>query len=535
MYKELIFIILIAEEMECEALFAESDEEEVEVLPSTSEVISQAAYTQTPKPVSSNYVNSTTPNQSLEVSVTPLPHSVAHTPVPEEYQPLPDSSSSLENSYYEFIGNNLDNNGSVQRTIPGVNIRYQPKPPVSPQEYYYPNYGHYRQYIGGPFHNNVIVLSDNRSYVPHPISYALPTNQAQVGDNGLDMSYNQATASTTSNNPPPSGLERPSRKLNISPRRRQSKESGTVTNLIEVSSEEEDNASAPKRKQHANVAGRLASTDMSTRSEGYSNAADVSRVNIKGEHSTTAGPSGGHFDSNTDNQEQLVHERMQCNPRNAHTENVPNPPFQIKQEQSNRPNPGCTCRNNHPQNVRQPNNCYMHNSNNLNCQSGSHHYLHRHHHHHHHHHHHQRPSFSQNTSSNLPGTSSGLQVKEEPNASQPQIKKESDIQTNSLPVHPVKTEVTEQPKIKLEPERVNQLRNEDVNKNIVKTENEKRRCCDVDSAGDRRINEPSPQPGPSTARTAEVIECKNGNASVTRVNSFRRILNFIALLIIITI
>lgn len=250
--------------MECDgsALFADngdlfaSSDDEVEVMPMQPTVSSSNETV--PKPVSSNNENSTVTRQPYELNVSPLHQPTSsRTPVPEEYQPLPDSSSSFD--YTAGHMNPDSSNSTEQRSLPpDINIRYQPKPQYwcHPMPWNNPNHGLY---------NNYVVLHNLRSSFNPPL-YTMASNRVQQPQDGIphvspetnqNLSGHSAAESAPStansnDNPMPINLERPSRKLNISPRRRQSKEA-EVSNLIELSSEEEDNA--PRKKQCDNGAG----------------------------------------------------------------------------------------------------------------------------------------------------------------------------------------------------------------------------------------------------------------------------------------
>ncbi|KAJ8711746.1 hypothetical protein PYW08_008700 [Mythimna loreyi] len=495
----------------------ESDEE-VEVMPTTSEPAgsvstgAEATNEQAPKPVSSNYVNSTTPNQPYEVNLSSLSHPAdSHTPVPEEYQPLPDSSSSLD---YSFGNSNPDStDGTGPRRIPDINIRYQPKPhSLNQHGYYFPNYAHYpgiqppREY-GASYHNNVIVLSDGRNFLPHPLPYSMSSGM-QMPDNHSDYeylhprsnAYNQATA-PAHNAHPPSGLERPSRKLNISPRRRQSKEN-EVPNLIEVSSEEEDNVSTPRKKQCDNGAGQQPVNGNG--SDGSSNhSAGPSRVEIKGEPEAQPAPRNIYYGSVSDVREILLQTVERLNSRF----NMPNPnaprKVQIKQE-----NTGCGSRSNcgckvNLTDVSQP----AHNHSEE-CRSPN----------------HNRPNGSQasrvpkqsTSNASTSGESSGfvVNVKEEPGTQQPVIKQEPTKDKNVPSVSAIKTEVVEPCQVKIEPGTAdgNVTENVDVKQEIDNV----RRCCKVDGGGDRRPKDTSPQPGTSSGRQA--TDNRSTNNQETPVN-----------------
>lgn len=459
--------------MECDALFAESDDE-VEVLPSTVETASTTANEQTPKPVSSNYVNSTTPNQSYEVNISSLSHPAdSHTPVPEEYQPLPDSSSSID---YSFGSNNPDSTGgNAQRRIPDVNIRYQPKP--HNHNYYYPNYyfpNAPRDYL---YHNNLIVLTDNRNYLSHPLSYAMP-NRTHMSDNhpeyqNLDLRsgnvYNQVSAG--SNSGQPNGLERPSRKLNISPRRRQSKENET-SNLIEVSSEEEDNVAAPRKKQRENCTENPADNGNGSDSRNENNSEAMQRVEVKGEpdEQTARTSDSSRINSSQNSQNtQTLHNPVQSGY---------NAKLHVKQENS-----GCGARSscefgaNHV--APSSRYVYCHRCNSCHdrlepCRTAY--------------------QSSANTSS-CGESSSAVHVKEEPGA-QNGIKQETSKKENTSPVSSIKMETLEPCQVKTEPGTTSSNSRVTVS---VKPETDARN--QADGGGDtRRMQETSPQPGTSSGK-----------------------------------
>lgn len=507
--------------MECDALFAESDDE-VEVMPTTSEPVgsvSTGADTNTneptPKPVSSNYVNSTTPNQPYEVNLSALSHPAdSHTPVPEEYQPLPDSSSSLD---YSFGTNNPDStDGTGQRRLPDINIRYQPKPhSLNQHRYYFPNYAHYpgiQQQRGAPYapyHNNVIVLSDGRNFLPHALPYSM-SNGIQVSDNLPEYDYLQQRANgynqgtTTGNNAnQPSGLERPSRKLNISPRRRHSKEN-EVPNLIEVSSEEEDNVSAPRKKQCDKGAGQQApngnasgtGNESSTRSGEPPNCT----LDIKGEPGTQPSRNTSAVPNVNNLLLQYVNQRRQNN-QNNNTQ-TPIVTIQFKQENTGSGsaisvNCGCSgsfrnglsqTAHNHSEECHSPNHCQQNGSQTS------------------------RVSKQSTSNSSTSGEASGftVKVKKEPGTEQPVIKQEPTKEENIPSVSAIKTEAVEPCQVKIEPGTSNGNVNENVD---VKQEiDNARRCCKVDAGGDRRPKETSPQPGTSSGR--QVTENRPTNNSV---------------------
>lgn len=255
--------------MECDTLFADSDDD-VELLPSSIETntrnerVSKAANAT----ISSNYVNSSSPLQ-YDVNM-PLTHPPSSdTPIPEEYQPLPDSSSALN---YILTNSGLDAGAQSSFNLADVNIRYQPKP----RNIYCPSYSQYlpgvvnphptRELIGTPYQaDTVYVLSDERNYSRHPLTYTIAPNhnhtylrqdglngmrydQVQPIDNIYAFHGHEPTSDDDFNaSSAPINLERPSRKLNISPRHRNLKHSGDSSNTIEVSSEDEDNSNSQNR------------------------------------------------------------------------------------------------------------------------------------------------------------------------------------------------------------------------------------------------------------------------------------------------
>ncbi|XP_013186301.2 uncharacterized protein LOC106131676 isoform X1 [Amyelois transitella] len=522
-----------SEEMECDALFAESDDD-VEVMPTSSEAAPMARNV-TPKPVSSNYVNSTTPTQPYEVNLAPLSHPMpSHTPVPEEYQPLPDSSSSL--GY--VLGDNSEGvtvNGL--RRYPDINIRYQPKPmSIEQRGYYYPNFYHNpagvrppQEYSFAPYHpNNVIVLSDDSSSVPHPVPYILPPNRPHLeGGNPLSTGYgrpypNPYPLRAGETNHMPNNLERPSRKLNISPRRRQSKENESHPNLIEVSSEEEDNAAAPRKRQCDNGVSHQPPAGAGNSKGNSSSANDLPlRVDIKrepGEQADVGTQAGG--DANTGNIQQVEHNCNSQRPsgsyphaQSAHYNCSQNPPvIHIKQENSGCGihDRGCGCRSNHL-----PNSCsHIHLSQNeLHRRNSSHC------HHangpHHHHHRHQIPASCSHNSTAPQTNPSTSQIKGEPGTQN--IKQETDsvqaqtqrLGDNPVPsvICPVKLERSSLARVKVEPGPPSPPMPMEVEQNVsVKREGQNednaRWCCDGDAAEDRG-GDGSPQPGTSAGRACQ--------------------------------
>ena len=498
--------------MECDALFAESDDE-VEVMPTISEPVESGSTAtgtntneQTPKPVSSNYVNSTTPNQPYEVNLSSLSHPAdSHTPVPEEYQPLPDSSSSLD---YSFGGNNPDStDGTGQRRLPDINIRYQPKPhSLNQHGYYFPNYAHYpgiqppREY-GAPYHNNVIVLSDGRNFLPHTMPYPM-SNGIPISDNHPEYeylhprsnAYNQGTATGDTANQP-NGLERPSRKLNISPRRRHSKEN-EIPNLIEVSSEEEDNVSTPRKKQCDNGAGHQAANGNGNGAgNGNNTHSDLSRVEIKGEPSTQPGRNtNANNATHVPNVNNLLLQTVDQRRQNSQNNNTQTPngaavKMQIKQENTGCPSrSNCGCKVSFHRDLTQPTHnhsedCHSPNHNRQNgSQSG------------------RVPK--EGTSNASTGEASGfiIKVKEEPGTQHPVIKQEPSKDENMPSVSAIKTEAVQPSQVKVEPGQINGNGTENVD---VKQElDNARSCCKIDGGGDRRPKETSPQPGTSSERQA---------------------------------
>ncbi|RVE44869.1 hypothetical protein evm_010469 [Chilo suppressalis] len=521
-----------SEEMECDTLFAESDDE-VEVLPLTSEALDTARCEPVSKPVSSNYVNSTTPTQLYDLNIASIaPPISSHTPVPEEYQPLPDSSSSLD----YLSRNNLHSTNINGQQFPDVNIRYQPKPvPMNQRGYYYPNYQHYgagvrpaHDFVFTPYHsNNVIVLGDDRNYSQQHLPFTLPPNQLQGEENNISQrsydssqscpdSHTSSRQSQSDDNQRPIDLERPSRKLNISPRRRQSKENERYMNLIEVSSEEEDNASVPRKKQCDSGAEHQASTS-SAEVPVRDNLVSVARTEmVKREPQSNNEILSLRRSENPNTNaaiEHLCNRRRSSNQNSNHRsgqhsctqENV-----QVKQENHscacfNRTS--CSCGNHnaacHPHSLQ--NECHRHDHNHCNHQNGPHH----HHHHRHHHHHHQ--SYRQcSPHVSAGGNNSLTQVKEEPGSqtsSTASIKQEPNLRNAQSEVTPmpatVKVEAKEDAVVKVEPGVTSEASTSTPQNVTVKSETESsRRCCDINAGGDRRVKSSSPQPGTSSGQTA---------------------------------
>lgn len=517
--------------MECDALFADSDDE-VEVLPTSSEIVSTDAEEPESKPVSSNYVNSTTPTQTYEVNLASVaPPVSSHTPVPEEYQPLPDSSSSLDYALSRNI-----NSANGQR-FPDVNIRYQPKP-VSQRGYYYPNFSQYDhsvrpalEYVLGPYHsNNIIVLSDDRNYMPNPVAYSVPqtgdnnptpmeTDHSQPQPNNWSDDYLSHSAPSTFNrgrNNPSHMLERPSRKLNISPRRRQSKENEAITSLIEVSSEEEDSVSVPPNKPGDNSATHQASGSNSeihaNRASNNQNASShrvIKREPQEHETGTQAAQTP------TENTSTVEHDGVRRNTQRHYPgsvyENFYTNNTQVKQENSN-----CGCTNRLACRVHRRNSVHNNVANRFSPdyshQNGPHHY-------HHHHHHHRHRQCSQHNVGAATSNTSLSHVKGEPGMPSVNVKQESDPpstrSSQELALAPsgcaVKVEVSDQSQVKTEPSKSNAQSSGSSPSVIVKVEKNNERCCDVNAGGDRRVKEKSPQPGTSMGRTTQTESRASNN------------------------
>ncbi|CAH2245929.1 jg27797 [Pararge aegeria aegeria] len=498
------------EEMECDPLFAESDDD-VEVLPAPADE-STARNVQTPKnAISSNYINSTTPTQPFEVNVTPLS---AHTPVPEEYQPLPDSSSSIEYS----IGRSNPDGTNASGTFNDVNIRYQPKPAYQLSTFSYRNGTNPREYIVGPYgHMNMIVLSEERNYLSQqPINYALSarpqiqeTNYSNSGYTALQPSAGHSFSNFPADGNPTESraqsLERPSRKLNISPRRKQSKETQASPNLIELSSDEEDSPSTPSKKPCDSGVGRPEmARDEATRAGnsrrlcGLIDAPAIcGRVGVKAEPQDQ-------LEVATQTTQPVAVEPQPDEPVTAHRQHyqIRNAPQIKEQSQSVNylPRPGCGCKKN-------KNTCFFHNPssehrsnpNYFNYHNGA----------HHHHHHHRIPCAHNSNGASGSSHPSTSNIKIEP-GTQPVIKVEvnpprpsENIQHSSSIAATIKVEPNGQVPVKSEPttptpqpcNRTNNAYNSTVTVKVE--ESDSRRCCD--GGGDRRIKA-SPQPGTSSAR-----------------------------------
>lgn len=538
-----MYYISFSEEMDCEPLFAESDDD-VEVLPSAPEQYSLPRNESTSKnAVSSDFVNSTSQAQSYVVNI-PLSHlGSAHTPVPEEYQPLPDSSSSLD---YVLRNNNADSNNANGQRFPDVNIRYQPKAFPPTQDFYFPHYRHYgqnseqrepREYVANSYGSNRLPQNEASVYSNQPINYTVQSTPPQLQDN-MNRGYDNISANNIYNQMsppdnnygdrnPPSNLERPSRKLNISPRRRLSKGSAVNTNLIEVSSEDEDDVPGPRKRQCDNGAGNSGSNikmDVSTGANEI-NANVISRVEIKrepleqSEASTQArGDAVGVRRPNeitigTGNNVNTIHIRATFK-RNDFRQNVPSVSAAVVSPVIRHPgNQNCRERN-------CGNDCTRNNQNNATPNRSHHHYY-----HHHHHHHHHRvlkctcnlPSSGNLNSANIkeePGQANqAAAVKREPGAAQVARQEEN----QPIPVNNIKMEAGNQQVIKIEPGCSNQLRNMDENRNVIvkieanANDNSTRRCCIVDAGGDRKVKGISPQPGPSARRGND-----NDNANINQ-------------------
>ncbi|KAJ0172231.1 hypothetical protein K1T71_012204 [Dendrolimus kikuchii] len=520
------------EEMDCDTLFAESDDE-VEVLPTTSEPAIRVNNEHIPKPVSSNYVNSTTPNKFDQDDLNQLTYPTSsRTPVPEEYQPLPDSSGSIANAFYDGPENSPDStHTNSQRLRPNVNMHYQPKPPpLNRHGYYYPNYGRYNMgpsndyFALAPYHtNNVIVLNDNRNYVSHPLTYTMAPNHGEVSANTLrrgNTVYNQELIPENEVNSSQLGdnLERPSRKLNISPRRRQSKEYIGFTNLVEVSSDEEDNGSAPKKRSCDNgIAAQINANTVPPNSNGGQTGNNSGlQVNVKTEPQET---SVNLVSNNSTNRPPNILERKQNNHNCSHMRKHHSRPnvacCLIKQEQGTTHHQ-CNCNGGHrhsTSNLAGLNNSGQSNNQPLDTNPG--------------------PPSPLNVSRTGISNNSLLQMKEEPGNRPAQIKQEVERQSPQLAhIQGIKTEVPQMHTMKTEPTRVSPPRNMDVNDPVsVKSEVETR-CCEIDAGGDRQVNERSPQPGTSKGRRAPPTQNASASTSQEQAsqanNAFANITNVLS-------
>ncbi|CAK1545596.1 unnamed protein product [Leptosia nina] len=435
------------DEMECETLFAESDDD-VELLPTSEGTQQNVSNFNKRKLISSNCVNSTSINQ-YDVNSVSLSYPTTDNPSSAD-NPLPDSSS------IDYSRENPDSTvGHLQPSL-----HYRPKHLPHENNYYYPScnvqWPPFRDFPVAPYTNSTIL----------PLNYTVAAN-AQVQDTSSNMRYEhlQPTASNIFNNLSEmrsqgsslSNLERPSRKLNISPRRRLSKENETNTNLIEVSSEEEDALSVPRKKQCEGGAGPKQSSSQPSHATACSHG-NPTRLDIKREPIET--------NARLTIQEPDDTSRRRNSSQQAtgsqHCHNT-----QIKQE--NAPPTNCSCSHRHT------NQQGRNHTNHYNFHDGSHH-------HHHHHIHHRNVQYP-----------SSSHVKEEPGVSAVNIKKET--QTAALSVGNIKSENIDRSVVKSEPS----SDIERVEANVtVKTENQER-CC-IDGAGDRRVKEKTPQPSTSSAR-----------------------------------
>lgn len=387
-----------------------------------------------------------------------------------------------------------------------------------------------QDYMVGPYNiNNVIVVSDDRTFNNHPPSYPPPVVEPPIQESSLQTAYrpNQPVPSISSAAPvdiATSSLERPSRKLNISPRRRQSKENEVSPNLIEVSSEEEDNSSAPRKRLCDNsVEQQVADSEVSgsVATGSGSVASDLSsRVkNEPHEQIDASTQAAGDAESNRQTQEHI------CSMRASSAQNyltlagqpthfMPNPPVQVKQENQgcvNTHGRHCSCSMNHVHG-----NCmHTHSGHHRDfCHNRMPHYnaantlRHHHHHHHHHHSHRMRPAaYEVNPSSS--------HVKEEPASQTSVVKREDGAQPDSAQssvAAPVIKVESHHSQVKMEPGQSSSQSRMDNNEQVtVKPEAELVGRRDVDAGGDR--HEPSPQPGTSSGRSTQTVENKSVNSS----------------------
>lgn len=499
--------------MECDALFAESDDE-VEVLPPSIEGV--RGETARGQPVSSSYADSAAAH--LYDLNAPLAHpGSARTPVPEEYQPLPDSSSHLD---YMLTGDGQ--HGGHRR--PDVNIRYQPKQ----NSYYYPSYSHYPpgmqplpEYLVSQYRmNNMMLPHDDRNYMVHPLySNADP----QLVQEQPPPRYGHSVPSAAHipqpyhAGPPsnlPASLERPSRKLNITPRRQQSKETDVNPNPIEVSSEEEDNNTNSRKRQYDNGANHRVKDEVNMEgpSSSSSNRASAAlpRIDIKREphdHSDIATQAAGDADvsRNTQPNTRQNAPMPSISVANPHVHCVQSSPVQVKQENSScTHNHGhsCSTRMNHMHNsCGHYRDCRRHSPSHFNCANAS---L---------YHHHHRPVVPcvHNRGTSIPESSSlpiprikeepeTQPIKQEAGSSQSVQASEEEVQSTSI-----KSERT-QACVKTEPapsiSNIDEERSsEEIENLVVKHEDRRasRMSCEIDAAGDR-VPVSSPQPGPSVER-----------------------------------
>ncbi|XP_049884978.1 uncharacterized protein LOC126379976 isoform X2 [Pectinophora gossypiella] len=522
--------------MECDEIFDETDDE-IEVIPSVSDAMSPIQEEQSPDPViSSNYINSTTLNHSYGMNMQPLSHPMSShlSPVPEEYQPLPDSSSSLD---YGVGGNETDSNSSDgPQRYPTVNIRYRPKPHINRHRgYYYPAYAHYsggeqanRDYLMPSYQNNVIMVNgEERPYLTQALHAYLQANPTPTQD---DLMAQRGYIPPLGNRPVYSPIsdnedetvnneyqldspERPSRRLNISPRHRLSKENEVNTNSVVVLSEEEDNATA-----HRPMYNHVAQNNIPTSSANFHSNKSPSRLDIKREPHDQAEVStqaAGDADNRGTQQSALL-----CGQRQSSNQNCINAPPQPQQNANiSMPVPMKTepveilptdqsvdvayraaIIRDYNNLVTDSNNPYfkdVHGSQTLE-------YVHN----------HDipmpRPLVEGSVASG--SNSSMSHVKEEPGARPPNIKQEvgsSQPQTSGFvrqtQANAIKIESTEQPCVKMEPGVSNAPRSVETTENVgVKTEanGNRRKSHEIDAGGDRRVKNRSPQPGPSSERPA---------------------------------
>lgn len=239
--------ICISEPMDCESdLFAESDED-VQVIPAQPEAPMPQR-----EPAPRVHFPSTPPSSPSAV-LSESPHPPApDTPVPEEYQPLPDNS----NSGYVFGNSNNNNNGANgdDRFVHcvDVNIRYQPKPRSYFQATftYTPGYTS-NPYQSSPIYNNAPALNFLRRGVPYvvpPRAWHARSVYEQMNPPNFNQSHQFTIPTNSQPADQPINLKRPSRKLNISPRHRHVKQEANGLSTIEISSEEEDNGQ-PRNEQ----------------------------------------------------------------------------------------------------------------------------------------------------------------------------------------------------------------------------------------------------------------------------------------------
>ncbi|XP_048478176.1 E3 ubiquitin-protein ligase arkadia-A isoform X2 [Plutella xylostella] len=504
------------EEMECDALFAESDDD-VEVLPSseTSRGVNHCNIN-----VSTGYVRA---SQPYEVSVEPLSHPVSsRTPVPEEYQPLPDSSS-----VSNYIGDNIH----PGRVPEHAHIRYQPK-----VNNYYPPYSRFnpafhptREYVVTPYQtNNVIVLNEDRNYRPQPLyEYNMPNPVLRNDRSHVPLRYNQLhpnyNHAHNSRGPPlpdsenqPINLERPSRRLNISPRRRQSKETEGSSYPIEVSSEEEDNMAAPRKRQCDNGAGAAPQIKIEPHQENQPANGNCSystapvKVDIKREphdHSEQSTRAAGDAEASRNlvptNSNGPSQATIQQGSSNSHQA-----PVRIKQENT-------TVNHDHIRTHRCIYNhvhSYIPNYSTSHCDRAP-----------HHHHYHRLNAVPRNTQN--PGPPDGLnivsRIKQEPGTSETSHQASTAVQpSTAMPVSSIKVEpnVTQ---VKTEPGSTGldlvTTRAPEVSGNVVVKQEVDATGMggDIDAAGDRRPPA-SPQPGPSAQASTSDANASSSSGTQER-------------------